>query len=228
MVSALRRAGRYPTTTIVLSAEHGQSPMDSPSLTRIDDGAVIDTLNAAWQAQHPEQPQPLVAASLNDDGMLLWFSKGDRTRLADRFATSFLRTYDGTGDGTDGRAKATDINAAAVPYTAAALARIHAGLHAARFLGTRVSNPRVPDLIGIVQHGVVYTAKTKKIAEHGGDDPQDRNVPLVVSGPGIDHGTRRSPVETTQIAPTILSLLNLNPYTLQAVQAERTHILPVQ
>ncbi len=47
---------------------------------------------------------------------------------------------------------------------------------------------------------------TKKIAEHGCDDPQDRNIPLVVSGPRIWHDTQSGPVGTTQIAPTILAL----------------------
>src|SRR5205823_7607955 len=35
-------------TVVILSAKHGQSP-DTPSqLTRIDDGPIIDALNAAW------------------------------------------------------------------------------------------------------------------------------------------------------------------------------------
>jgi hypothetical protein len=34
-------------------------------------------------------------------------------------------------------------------------------------------------------------------------------------------------VETTQIAPTILKLLGLNPNSLQAVQIEHTRALPV-
>jgi hypothetical protein len=34
------------------------------------------------------------------------------------------------------------------------------------------------------------------------------------------------PVETTQIAPTILRLLGLNPYELQAVQIEHTQVVP--
>ena len=33
-------------------------------------------------------------------------------------------------------------------------------------------------------------------------------------------------VETTQIAPTILALLGLNPYELQAVRIEHTQVLP--
>jgi len=65
--------------------------MGGRSLTRIADGPIIDQLNAAWLAAYPHQAQPLVPASLNDDGMLLWFSNGDRTELADQFATAFLQ-----------------------------------------------------------------------------------------------------------------------------------------
>ncbi len=97
---------------------------------------------------------------------------------------------------------------------------------AAQLVGTSAADTRVPDLIGVVQDGVVYTSKTKKIAEHGGDDPQDRNVPLVVSGPRIRHDTQRGPVGTTQIAPIILALLGLDPGALQAVAAERTATMP--
>ena len=45
--------------------------------------------------------------------------------------------------------------------------------------------------------------------------------------PGLRDGrTTGAQVETTQIAPTILSLLGLNPYELQAVQIEHTQVLP--
>lgn len=227
MVTALKRAGRYGDTTIILSAKHGQSPMDSQSLKRIDDETVLAALNGAWKQRHADRPQPLVAASLNDDGMLLWFSNGDRTPLADGFAVDFLHNYAGDGTGTDGQAKATNIAAAPVPYTAAGLKHVYSGAGAARFIGTDASDPRVPDLIGITQHGVVYTGKTKKIAEHGGDDPQDRDVPLVVAGPRIRHAVSGKQVETTQIAPTILVLLGLDPAALQAVRREGTTVLPI-
>ena len=82
------------------------------------------------------------------------------------------------------------------------------------------------DVVGIAQHGVVYTGGTGKIAEHGGADPQDRNVPLVVSGASVEHHTKSSEtVETTQITPAILRLLCLNPNHLQAVQIEHTDTL---
>jgi len=80
---------------------------------------------------------------------------------------------------------------------------------------------------GIAQHGVVYTGGKSKIAEHGGDDPQDRDVPILVVLPGLKNGrTIGAPVETTQIAPTILSLLGLNPKELQAVRIEGTKSCP--
>ena len=82
-------------------------------------------------------------------------------------------------------------------------------------------------MVGIVQHGVVYTGGVKKIAEHGGAHPQDRDVPLVIDGPGVAKGgVVNSTVETTQIAPTILHLLGLSPTQLEAVKAEGTKVLP--
>jgi arylsulfatase A-like enzyme len=40
-------------------------------------------------------------------------------------------------------------------------------------------------------------------------------------------GVVSAPVQTTQVAPTILRLLGLAPETLQAVQIEHTKALPV-
>jgi arylsulfatase A-like enzyme len=79
---------------------------------------------------------------------------------------------------------------------------------------------------GVVQVGVVYTGGSK-IAEHGGANPADRDVPIVVYAPGaVAPGTHWDGVETTQIAPTILSLLGLDPDALQAVRIEGTRVLP--
>ena len=63
------------------------------------------------------------------------------------------------------------------------LAQIYAGHEAADFFGVPYSDPRYPDVFGRVQVGTVYTTGTK-IAEHGGDNPGDRDVPLLVYAPG--------------------------------------------
>jgi arylsulfatase A-like enzyme len=97
---------------------------------------------------------------------------------------------------------------------------------AADFFGVPYSDPRHPDVFGIVQVSVVYTTGSK-IAEHGGDNPADRDVALLVYAPGtVEHGLDGQYVETTQVAPTILALLGVDPNALQAVQIEHTSLLP--
>jgi hypothetical protein len=217
MVDAIKQQHLQSDTAIVLSAKHGQSPQSPAALTRIDDGAIIDALNGAWAAQHPADP-PLVSFSIDDDGMLIWLS--NRSGLSTSFAKSFLLGYSGTGNDITGTPKA---------FTSSGLTDVYAGAGAAAFMHVPQSDARVPDLVGIAQVGTVYTGKKKKIAEHGGDNPQDLHVPIVVSGNPIQNaGTIvDSSVETTQIAPTILQLLGLDPSALQAVQLEHTAALPL-
>ncbi|MBV9526461.1 MAG: alkaline phosphatase family protein [Candidatus Dormibacteraeota bacterium] len=217
MQSALRAQHLEDSTVVILSAKHGQSPQTPSALKRIDDGAIITALNTSWHTAHPSGVNPLVAFSIDDDGWLMWLN--DRSNTATSFAKDFLLDHSGTGN---------DINGATVPYEHSGLARVFAGEAAADFMNVRPGDARVPDVIGIVQYGVVYTGKKGKIAEHGGDNPQDRHVALVVSGDPIDeHGTVDDRVETTQIAPTILALLGLDPDALRAVQIEHTAVLPV-
>jgi hypothetical protein len=49
---------------------------------------------------------------------------------------------------------------------------------------------------------------------------------MVVSGPGVPVQVESTPVETTQVAPTILALLGLHPHALRAVKLEGTQVLP--
>ena len=74
--------------------------------------------------------------------------------------------------------------------------------------------------------GVVYTGNLKKQSEHGGFAWDDTNVMLLVSNPKFEHRTIHSFVETTQVAPTILKLLGLDPDDLDAVRKEGTPVLP--
>ena len=119
---------------------------------------------------------------------------------------------------------ATDYAGNAIGFTSSGLVSIHDG---STFIGVPASDSRVPDLVGVVQHGVVYTGGKGKISEHGGSDTQDRHVPIVVYGAGAERGeVVRRHVGTTQIAPTILTLLGLNPNALEAVQKQGTRVLP--
>ncbi len=57
-VTELRRDDLDRSTTIILSAKHGQSPTEPAALTRIDDGPLLDGLNAAWNAAAPWRGRP--------------------------------------------------------------------------------------------------------------------------------------------------------------------------
>jgi hypothetical protein len=216
MVAALGSRGLLSSTAIIISAKHGQSPMNLAALNRIDDGKIIAALNAGWNKAHQSgnpKATPLVALGTDDDGMLLWLN--DRSSTATEYAKEFLTNYNDSSASVDGK-----------KVTSAGLWQIYTGVAAAQLIGIDQSDPRVPDVIGLSQYGVVYTGGTAKIAEHGGDHPEDRNVPILVTWAGATPGLNvTTPVETTQIAPTILELLGLNPNELQAVKIEGTQPL---
>jgi hypothetical protein len=215
MVARIRADGLASSTAIIISAKHGQSPTDPNDLARVPDGPIISAINAAWTAAHPGAAN-LVEFSTDDDGMLLWLS--DRSQAAADFVKNYLLTHSASGNNVSGNP---------ITVSASGLTKVYAGAAAAAFIGVPVGDPRVPDIIGIVQHGVVYTGGKAKIAEHGGDDPQDRDVPILVVLPGLRNGhVIGAPVETTQIAPSILKLLGLNPRALDAVRIEHTSVLP--
>jgi hypothetical protein len=215
MVARLRARGLADSTAIIISAKHGQSPTDPGALARVPDGPIIDAINAAWKAAH-KGAGDLVIFSTDDDVMQLWLS--DRSQAAADFAKSYLLAHSAAGNSVNGNP---------VTVSASGLKAVYAGAASAAFFGVPAGDPRHPDVLGIVQHGVVYTGGKGKIAEHGGDDPQDRNVPILVVLPGLRDGrVIRATVETTQIAPTILALLGLNPRELAAVRIEHTRVLP--
>ncbi len=201
-------------TAIILTAKHGQSPQDPNQLTRIKDGPIIDAINAAWTAAHPGAGN-LIVAGTDDD---LWQSYlSDRSQAAADFVKNYLWNHPATGVTYSGGTRTLQHSG---------LAQIYAGEAAADFFGVPASDPRHPDVFGRVQVGVVYTGGSK-IAEHGGDNPADRSVPLVVYAPGAAVPVRIPvPVETTQVAPTVLRLLGLDPRALRAVQIEHTPVLP--
>ena len=214
MVDAIQANGEANSTAIILTAKHGQSPLNNSQLQRIDDGPIISGVNAAWAKEHPSNPT-LVAQQADDDGLLWWLS--DRSQQATDFVRRYLWTH---------TAPAVNYTGQTVTVQHSGLRRILAGQESAQFFGVANSDPHHPDVFGISQVGTIYTTGSK-IAEHGGDNPGDRDVPLVVYAPGhVWPGQSDRWVENTQVAPTILKLLGLDPNQLQAVRKEGTRVLP--
>jgi len=237
MVETIHKNGLQPSTAIIITAKHGQSPQDPLLLKRIPDGPIIDAINEAWcELQNPNaKPDPatfctnglsagtitpLIVAGTDDD---LWQSYlSVKTQAAADFVKNYLWNHDATAVlyNNDG------VNRGTEQVAHSGLAQIYAGQEAADFFGVPYSDPRYPDVFGRVQIGVVYTGGSK-IAEHGGDNPGDRGVPILVYAPGtVHHESSNAWTETTQVAPTVLQLLGLNPDSLQAVQQEGTQVLP--
>ena len=225
MDATIQADGLASSTAIIITAKHGQSPQDPLLLKRIKDGPIIDAINAAWTAKTGD-PNDLIVAGTDDD---LWQSYlSVKTQAAADFVKDYLWNHSATAvlynnDGNDTRGPNGN-GTEQVPHSG--LAQIYAGHEAARFFGVPYGDPGYPDVFGRVQIGVVYTGGTK-IAEHGGDNPGDRDVPLLVYAPRTVSPRKSSDwVETTQVAPTILRLLGLDPDALQAVRIEGTRVLP--
>ena len=213
MVALIHKDGLDKSTTIIVTAKHGQSPTDPTKLVTVKDGPIIAAVNAAWHQNHSSNSS-LIVAGTDDD---LWQSYlSDNSQAACDFVKNYLWSHTATG---------LDVNKNPVTVKHSGLARIWDGSAAASFFGVSESDGRYPDVFGEVQEGIVYSGPTK-LAEHGGMNSGDRHVLMVVSGPGIKAQVVPTSVETTQVAPTILSLLGLDPSALSAVQIEGTSVLP--
>jgi hypothetical protein len=213
MVSQIHKDGLAGSTTIIVTAKHGQSPQDPNKLITVPDGPIISAINTAWAQTHPTNTT-LIVAGTDDD---LWQSYlSDNSQVACDFVKNYLWNHTAAGD---------DVNKNPVTVQHSGLVQIWAGAHAAKFFGVPVSDGRYPDVFGKVQEGIVYSGPTK-LAEHGGMNIGDRHVLMIVSGAGVPARVVSNPVETTQVAPTILARLGLNPHQLTAVQVEGTQVLP--
>jgi hypothetical protein len=190
MVAELKAKGLDKSTMIIISAKHGQSPIDISRLNEINTATGRPT----------KLLSSLVAGSSEDDISLLWLKNSADTNTA----VSML-----------------EANAAA-----ASIGEIFAGPSMKLLFGDPTVDPRVPDIAVQPNVGVIYTGNNLKVAEHGGFSHDDTNVMLLVSHPKISPATVTTPVETAQVAPTIIKILGFDPNELQAVQAEHTQVLP--
>jgi hypothetical protein len=193
-ISELRREGIWDSTLVVLTAKHGQSPID-PSLRLIVDKNIIPNLVNSVQAG-------LVAQSTEDDVALIWLN-----------------------DQTKTNAVVAKLNA---NKAQAHVQTVLSGAAITALYGDPTKSSRVPDIVVLPVHGVIYAKiNATKIAEHGGFADDDTHVALLVENPNLDQaGTVSTQVQTTQIAPTILQELGLDPNKLQAVGIEGTQTLP--
>jgi arylsulfatase A-like enzyme len=216
MVAALKSRGLLDSTLIVISAKHGQSPVDSSRYLGISTTAndpvttspatIADAAGCLPFSESPSNPTGI--GPTEDDVSLVWLNSQCTTpSVVNMLETQSPATANIAGIGQIfwGAGITQLFNAPGLPPA---------------------GDPRTPDILVTPNVGVTYSGSSKKLAEHGGFAHDDVNVMLLLSNPSFDPRTVTSPVETLQIAPTILKALGLDPYQLQAVQKEHTQVLP--
>ena len=219
MVTALKHQGLFDSTTIIITAKHGQSPIDTnrffrePSAIRESNGTTPSTIlfNAGLLAETPCEfkggnPPCLAGVSgglgaTEDDISMNWLKDSRATHVA-------------------------AVNMLEMNLAAAGIGQIFYGASITTNYNSPLTDSRTPDIIVAPNVGVVYTGSSKKQSEHGGFANDDTNVMMLVSNPSIDQSTDYSFVETKQVAPTILQILGLDPNALDAVKMEGTTVLP--
>lgn len=218
MMDALEDTHGFDSTAIIITAKHGQSPIDPaiffpiPGKSGTNGTPPSGIIPSFLPAVYNDPANGLGIAE--DDISQLWLA--DESRTADAVAQLETNgTKIGLGQILYGTSLDTIFNRPGVPTTPGPCCKLREG-----------GDPRTPDIIVLPNVGVVYTGGLKKQSEHGGFAWDDTNVMLLVSNPKFERRTIHSFVETTQVAPTILQLLGLDPDDLDAVQKEGTPVLP--
>ena len=204
-VKELKAKGLYDSTLIVITAKHGQSPIDpSRYVSQLINGTSPATLlsNAGFIPFSESTNNPTGIGPTEDDVSLIWLKNSSDTLAA---------------------VKILEDNATPAGIE---LGQIYYGPSLALNYNDPTTDPRTPDIIVTPNVGVTYSGSTAKLAEHGGFAHDDTNVILLLSNPSFHSETVRTSVGTVQVAPTILKALGISPYALDAVRAEGTPVLP--
>jgi hypothetical protein len=208
MVDALRHEGIEGSTLVIVSAKHGQSPINPLKTNK--PGHFADLVAALPDASTDAGAIAIASASScstgpcglvqDDDIALIWL--GDQTQTG--AAAAYLNKH--VGD--------------------LFVDEVMAGRELTLKFGDPNHDSRTPDIIVQPSYGTIYTTSSKKNAEHGGFSFGDTNVGLIVSNPALDAKVVKTPVLTSQIAPTILETLGIDASALDAVRKEGTKPLP--
>ena len=203
IVNALKTAGIYDSTLIIITAKHGESPIDPTRY--VANGS--DTPATLLGDLIPYTESPLNGTGIGateDDVSVLWLKKGVNVSVAEEMLES----------------DAAEIGLGQIYYGATLALNYNQG-------GWEASDdPRTPDIIVAPNVGMTYSGSTSMIGDHGGFAHDDTNVIMLVSHPSFKPQTVSTATTTTQVAPTMVQALGLNPNLLDAVNIEGTSVLP--
>lgn len=201
IVNTLKENGIYNSTLVIITAKHGESPIDPTRY--VADGS--DTPATLLGNLIPYSESPLNTTGIGateDDVSVLWLKKGVNVETA----VAILET------------DAAEIGLGEILYGGTLAPNYNFG-----GLGPG-EDPRTPDIIVTPNIGVTYSGNTAMIGDHGGFAHDDTNVMLLVANPSFPAQTVSAETATIQVAPTIVKALGLNPAALDAVKMEGTPV----
>jgi hypothetical protein len=186
MVAALKHQHLLDATAIIITAKHGQSPIDTNRFFPIPGHSGTSGMppSAVLAALLPASATSGLGLA-EDDISQLWLNNSGDTLTAVGLLETNAKEI-GLGQIFYGPSLETMFNAPGVPNVPGPCCHLREG-----------GDPRTPDIIVIPNVGVVYTGSLKKQSEHGGFAHDDTNVMLLESNPGIRAHTDTSFVETS-------------------------------
>jgi predicted AlkP superfamily pyrophosphatase or phosphodiesterase len=209
MIQALKAQGVYESTLFIVTSKHGQSPINPTKVNKpghfatlvgnLPDGGTNPAAIAITNASNCSTGP--CGFAQDDDIALIWLQ----------------------GQNITGSQVGAYLNANAPMLF---IDEVMAGNELTLKFNDPTHDSRTPDVIVQPIYGTIYTGSTAKNEEHGGFSFGDTNVGLIVSNPGIKAAVIKTPVATSQVAPTILRALGLDPGSLHSVQVEKTEELP--
>jgi hypothetical protein len=214
MIKALKAQHIYDSTLFIVSAKHGQSPINPAKVNK--PGHFADLI-AALALKQGATSDPGVVAIANANNCSPPAQQSCGFVQDDDIALIWL------GDQSQTDAVAAYLNANAGPLF---IDEVMAGNEIRIKFNDPLKDNATPDIIVQPVYGTIYTGSSKKNAEHGGFSFGDTNVGLIVSNPGLHGRTVKTPVATSQVAASILKALRIDPSELQAVRKEGTTVLP--
>jgi hypothetical protein len=203
IVAALKESSIYDDTLLIVTAKHGDSPIDPARYVADGSNTPATLLGSAI----PYSESPLNTTGIGateDDVSVLWLKQG--ASIAD--AVSLLQ------------ANALALGLGEIFYGHSLAVNFAAG----GWLPGE--DPRAPDIIVTPNVGITYSGSTTMIGDHGGFAHDDTNVIMLVTHPRFAGRTASSPTTTMQVASTVVKVLGLDPAALDAVRAEGTSVLP--
>nr|WP_318226672.1 alkaline phosphatase family protein [Paraburkholderia terrae]MDW3658809.1 alkaline phosphatase family protein [Paraburkholderia terrae] len=223
MVDALKSKDLAKSTMVIVTAKHGQSPSDHTKLVKNGDTLVnlLEAHNYLDPNGHFGQ-NSTTTGNLNDGTGLV----GTGLAQTDDVGLIWLRDQSQVQDVVSTLKANLGCNAPGI-CADGPQAYILSGPRLAALFGDPADG-RTPDIIVQPNPGVIYTSSKAKDEEHGGNAPDDSHLGLIVAYPDGHHHERHVDrrVSTTQVAPTILRVLGLDPASLHSVRLEGTRPLP--